>query len=96
MRASEDQRVDGRGAQRREQTFGEHVDLVGVDVAGLDELHEARAGGARELDARRGRDLLVGAGRDGADGADRTDPTGSVVAAAARIPGSTTPMIGIS
>ena len=42
VRAAEDERVDRRGAHRREQALGEHVDLVGVDVAGLDELDEAR------------------------------------------------------
>ena len=94
--AAEHQRVDGRGSQRRQQSLGEHANLVRVDVAGLDELDEARAGGARQLDARGGRGELVGAGGDGADGSDRADAPVRVVEAAARIPGSTTPMTGTS
>ena len=43
MRATEHERVDPGGAHRGEQPLGEHVHLVGVDVAGLDELDEARA-----------------------------------------------------
>ena len=46
MRAAEHQRVDRRVPHRRQQPLGEHVDLVGIDVAGLDELDEARARGA--------------------------------------------------
>ena len=97
MRATEHERVDRRGAHRREEPLGQHVDLIGVDVAGLDELDEARARGARELDA-------------GASPAARwyapdaivptvpitpTRPV-RVAAAAARTPGSTTPITGIS
>ena len=51
VRATEHQRVDVGRAHRRQQPLGEHVDLVRVDVARLDELHEAGARGARELDA---------------------------------------------
>ena len=43
MGATEDQRVDLGGQQRGQQPFGEHVDLVGIDVSGLDELDESRA-----------------------------------------------------
>ena len=79
MGAAEHQRVDLGLAHRREQPFGEHVDLVGVDVAGLDELHEtgARRAGELDLGVALGRDLLVRARRDGADGADHPDPTRS-------------------
>ena len=53
MRAAEHQRVDVGVADGREQALGEHVHLVGVDVAGLDELDESRAGRARERRRRR-------------------------------------------
>ena len=45
MRATEDQGVHLGGQQRGEQPLGEHVDLVGIDVSGLDELHESRTRG---------------------------------------------------
>ena len=44
MRAAEHERVDTRLDHRREQSLGEHVHLIGVDVALLDELDEAGAG----------------------------------------------------
>ena len=50
MGATEHQRVDAGVPHRGEQPLGEHVDLVGIDVAGLDELDESRARGAGELD----------------------------------------------
>ena len=41
VRAPEHERVDVGVAHRRQQPLGEHVHLVGVDVARLDELDEA-------------------------------------------------------
>ena len=51
--ATEHEGVDIGRLDRREQSFGEHVHLIGVDVAGFDELDEARAGGAGELERMR-------------------------------------------
>ena len=79
MRATEHQGVDPRLAHRRQQALGEHVHLVGVDVAGLDELDEAGAGGARELDvgaSMRSAARWYAPGRDRADRADHADATG--------------------
>ena len=42
VRATEHERVDARLLHRREQPFGEHVHLIGVDVALFDELDESR------------------------------------------------------
>ena len=66
VRAPEDERVDAGVAHRCEQAFGEHVHLVGLDVAGLDELDEAGTGRARELEVgvERVGGVLVRAGRD--------------------------------
>ena len=50
MRTAEDQRVHRGGANRRQQTLSENVNLVTLDVAGLHELDEARARGALEGD----------------------------------------------
>ena len=71
--------------------------LVRVDVAGLDELDEARARRARELDARRAAAACWYAPRAIVPTVPIT-PTRpvSVTAAAARTPGSTTPITGIS
>ena len=73
--AAEQQGVDGGVDQRGEQPLGEHVDLVGVGLAPLDELDEAGAGGTGQLHAGvgLGHGLLVGARADGADGADDAD-----------------------
>ena len=97
MRTSEHQCVDRRIADRRQQTLREDVHLVGVDVAGLDELDEAGARRAREVDARQVvGDALVRARRDGADGADHPDATAARDVPAARRPGSITPITGMS
>ena len=46
VRTPEHEGVDVGIAYRREQPFREHVHLVGLDVARLDELDETRAGRA--------------------------------------------------
>ena len=51
MRAAEQQRVDVGFTHGREQSLGEHVHLIAGRLASLDELDEARARRARELDA---------------------------------------------
>ena len=60
--AAEQQGVDLRLPGRREQRGGQHVDLLGVELAPLDELDEARTGQRDQLDVGRvGRDRrLVG------------------------------------
>ncbi len=50
MRAPEEQRVDLGVPDRSEQAFGQHVDLVRVGLAPLDELDETRARRARQVD----------------------------------------------
>ena len=50
VRAAEHERVDAGRAHRRQEALGQHVHLVGVDVARLHELDEAGARRARELE----------------------------------------------
>ena len=66
MGAAEEERVDLAVAHRSQQPFGEHVHLLGSQLAPLDELHESRAGGTGEMDGTFGAPLgrhrpLVGA-----------------------------------
>ena len=79
MGAAEHEGVDVGRPDGGQEPFGEHEDLVGVDVAGFDELDEPRAGGAGQHDVGEvGRGgPLVGAGGDRADGADDTDAAGA-------------------
>jgi hypothetical protein len=75
VRAPQQERVDLRVAERREEPLGEYVHLIGTSLAPLDELNKPRARGTRQLYAGalcRHR-TLVGTRRDGADGADHTD-----------------------
>ena len=78
MGASEQETVDLRVPKWREQSLGEHMDLIRFGLAPLDELDESRAGGAGEGGS--GGDLagepLVRATADGADRADHPDPAG--------------------
>ena len=56
--------------------MGEGKNLVGVDIAGFHELHESRAGRARNRQRRieLDRGALVRAGRDGSNCPDDADP----------------------
>ena len=77
MRASKHQRVDARLSHGREQALGQHVHLIGFDVALFDEFDESRAGRARELETgiELRRRPLIGTRRDGPHRSDHTDPT---------------------
>ena len=62
----------------RQEALGEHSHLLGVGLASLDELDEARTHSTREFDMRgdlRRRSLIRPAG-DGADRADNPHPIG--------------------
>ena len=75
--AAEQQRVDPGVAHRRQQPLGQHVHLVAAGLAPLDELDEAGAGRAGQLDRSApaaGDRPLVGARADRADRADHADP----------------------
>ena len=50
MLAIDRERVDARLLHRRQQAFGEHMHLLGVDLAGLDELDAAFDWQARACD----------------------------------------------
>ncbi len=51
MRAAQQKGVDLGLAHRRQEPFGQDVDLVAARLTPLDELDEPRAGGARQLQA---------------------------------------------
>ena len=98
MGATEHEGVDVRRPQGGQEPLREHEDLVGIDVPGLDELDESRAGGTGQLDT----------GDEGGGGPlvapDEIVPTVPmtpirpvrVALAAARRPGSITPIKGTS
>ena len=52
MRAAEQQGIDLRVGDGRQQALGEHSHLLGVGLASLDELDEARTRSTREFDMR--------------------------------------------
>ena len=76
MGAAEQQRVDPRDLDRRQQTLGQHLHLLSRGLPTLDELDEAGAGGVgeRDLGPCRGDGPLVRAGADRADGRDHAHP----------------------